>query len=142
MESARTRRVTFISTTLFMPRVTAWIRLWCSMKKASLSDPGESSLGLGIHVAEGGSEQFLYLSDYAHGIVTKRTLKGEEVFTLGYPVESSAYDKGHNNGPVNYQPTNVAIAPNGDFYVADGYGSSYINQYNKDAQFIRTFGVP
>jgi hypothetical protein len=34
----------------------------------------------------------------------------------------------------------VAIAPNGDFYVGDGYGSSHINQYNKDAQFIRTFG--
>jgi hypothetical protein len=94
----------------------------------------------GLMIRKEGSEEFLYLSDYAHGIVTKRTLKGEEVFTLGYPVESSAYDKSRNNGPVNYQPTNVAIAPNGDFYVGDGYGSSYINQYNKDAQFIRTFG--
>ena len=85
----------------------------------------------GLLLRKEGSEEFLYLCDYAHGIVTKRTLKGEEVFTLGYPVESSAYEKGRNNGPVNYQPTNVAIAPNGDFYVGDGYGSSYINQYNK-----------
>jgi hypothetical protein len=30
---------------------------------------------------------------------------------------------------VNYSPTNIAIAPNGDFYVADGYGSSYLSQY-------------
>jgi hypothetical protein len=84
----------------------------------------------GLMLRKEGSEEFLYLSDYPHGIVTKRTLKGEEVFTLGDPVESSAYDKSRNNGPVNYQPTNVAIAPNGDYYVGDGFGSSYINQYN------------
>ena len=35
-----------------------------------------------------------------------------------------------------FVPTNIAFAPNGDFYVADGYGSSYISQYSKDAKFI------
>lgn len=45
----------------------------------------------------------------AHGIVTKRTLKGEEVFTLGYPVESSAYDKNRNNGLVR---GSFALSPN------------------------------
>jgi hypothetical protein len=34
----------------------------------------------------------------------------------------------------------VAIAANGDIYVGDGYGSSFINQYNRNAEFIRTFG--
>ena len=94
----------------------------------------------GLMLRKEGTEEFLYLCDYAHAIVTKRTLKGEEVFTLGYPVESPAYDPSRNNGRVLYQPTNLAIAPNGDIYIADGYGSSYINQYTKDAQFIRTFG--
>jgi len=32
------------------------------------------------------------------------------------------------------------FAPNGDIYVGDGYGSSYVNQYNQKAEFIRTFG--
>ena len=41
---------------------------------------------------------------------------------------------------VPIRPTNVAIAPNGDIYVGDGYGSSFINQYNQQAEFIRTFG--
>src|SRR5271169_6574829 len=71
----------------------------------------------GLSIRREGNEEFLYLCDYLHGIVTKRTLKGEEVFTLGYPVESSAYNKSGNNGPVDYHPTNVAVAPNGDFYV-------------------------
>ena len=29
-----------------------------------------------------------------------------------------------------YIPTNIAFAPNGDFYVADGYGSYYVHRYN------------
>ena len=93
----------------------------------------------GLSIRKEGREEFLYLCDFQHGIVTKRTLKGEEVFTLGYPAESPAY-QGKNGVAPSYRPTNVAIAPNGDIYVGDGYGSSYINQYDQKAQFIRTFG--
>jgi hypothetical protein len=93
----------------------------------------------GLSIRKEGREEFLYLCDFQHGIVTKRTLKGEEVFTLGYPAESPAY-QGKNGMAPSYRPTNVAIAPNGDIYVGDGYGSSYINQYSQKAQFIRTFG--
>jgi hypothetical protein len=94
--------------------------------------------GLTLH-KEGGDD-FLYLCDFQHGLVTKRTLKGEEVFTLGYPAESEAYKSKDRNSAQVYRPTNVAIAPNGDIYVGDGYGSSFINQYNYKAEFIRTFG--
>ena len=37
-------------------------------------------------------------------------------------------------GKKKYSPTNLAIAPNGDIYVGDGYGSSYINQYDKQGR--------
>lgn len=94
----------------------------------------------GLSIRREGSEEFLYLCDYQHGIVTKRTLKGEEVFTLGYPAESAAYKPRTDGSILAYRPTNVAIAPNGDIYVGDGYGSSFINQYNQKAEFIRTFG--
>ncbi len=39
-----------------------------------------------------------------------------------------------------YSPTNLAIAPNGDLYVGDGYGSSYINVYDRNGKYLRTFG--
>jgi hypothetical protein len=94
----------------------------------------------GLTIRKEGNEEFLYLCDFQHGIVTKRTLKGEEVFTLGYPAESEAYKPKNQTSAVVYRPTNVAIAPNGDIYVGDGYGSSFINQYNQKAEFIRTFG--
>jgi hypothetical protein len=68
-------------------------------------------------------------------------LKGEEVFTLGYPKESDKYTMDPEGKPATkYSPTNLAVAPNGDIYVGDGYGSNYINQYSRKGEFIRTFG--
>ena len=94
----------------------------------------------GLSIRREGNEDFLYLCDFQHGVVTKRTLKGEEVFTLGYPAESDAYKPKDKFSAPAYRPTNVAIAPNGDIFVGDGYGSSFINQYTQNAEFIRTFG--
>ncbi len=37
-------------------------------------------------------------------------------------------------------PTETAIAPNGDIYVADGYGSDYIIHYDSNGKYIRHFG--
>ena len=64
-------------------------------------------------------------------LVTKATPKGEIVWQFGYPKESPKYagERRRHAGQSSNSPTNIAIAPNGDFYVADGYGSSYITQY-------------
>jgi hypothetical protein len=89
----------------------------------------------GLHIHKEGREEFLYLCDTKAALVTKRTLKGEEVWTVGYPEQSAQYKE-----KIKYSPTNLAISPNGDIYVGDGYGSSYINQYNSKGQYLRTFG--
>jgi hypothetical protein len=94
----------------------------------------------GLHIQREGSTEFLYLCDTKRGVVVKATLDGEEVFTLGYPDVSEAYKPGADGKKPKYSPTNLAIGPNGDLYVGDGYGSSYINQYNHKGEFIRTFG--
>lgn len=97
----------------------------------------------GLTIRHEGTQEFLYLCDIQHGLVTKRTLDGEEVFTLGYPDEAEPYSKSGPDGkPLKYSPTNLAIAPNGDIYVGDGYGSSYINQYNSSGHYLQTFGGP
>lgn len=95
----------------------------------------------GLHIHKEGSEQFLYLCDTKRGVVAKTTLKGEQVWSIGYPEWSEPYSKPLPDGKkVKYSPTNLAIAPNGDIYVGDGYGSSYICQYNSKGEHIRTFG--
>jgi hypothetical protein len=91
--------------------------------------------GHGIDARKEGGEQFLYLSDIHNRQVVKTNLKGEEIWTKGFPEEAKVYkDK---NG---YRPTNVAFGPDGGFYVGDGYGSNYIHQYDKDAKWVRTWG--
>jgi hypothetical protein len=95
----------------------------------------------GLHIRKEGSTEYLYLCDTRRALVVKATLAGEEVFTLGYPKESDFYKMGADGKPLQkYSPTNLAIAPNGDLYVGDGYGSSYINHYDKTGKFLRTFG--
>jgi hypothetical protein len=95
----------------------------------------------GLHIRKEGNQEFLYLCDTKRGLMVKTTLNGEEVFTLGYPKEAEPYSKpGPDGKPIKYSPTNLAIAPNGDIYIGDGYGSSYVNQYDSGGKYIRTFG--
>ena len=96
----------------------------------------------GLHIRSEGKDQYLYLCDTKRALVVKTTLAGEEVFTIGFPKESEAYKPAPDGKPAKYSPTNLAVAPNGDIYVGDGYGSSYINQYNSKGEYIRTFGGP
>src|SRR6516225_2600476 len=107
----------------------------------------------GMHLSREGKTEYLYFCDEKHGIVTKRTLKGEEVWTMGYPQDSPTYQKGPgSNGPggaagLNYRPTNFAIAPNLDFWIGDGYGSYYMFHYSQASstaypKLVKTFGGP
>jgi len=91
--------------------------------------------GHGIDIRKEGNEEFLYLSDIAHGQVAKTNLKGDVVWKLDFPKEPGVYKK-----PGTYRPTNVAFAPDGGFYVGDGYGSHYIHQYDSEAKWVRTWG--
>ena len=91
--------------------------------------------GHGIDLRKDGSEEFLYLCDTAHGEVLKTTLKGDVVWKLSFPPEANVYSK-----TKPYRPTNLAFAPDGGFYVGDGYGQNYIHQYDKDQKWVRTWG--
>ena len=48
--------------------------------------------------------------------------------------------KGPDGKAAVFRPTNLAFAPDGGFYVGDGYGSNYIHQYSKDVKWVRTWG--
>ncbi len=98
--------------------------------------------GHGLSLSREGEEDFLFIVDCGYykgglqsGSVYKTTIDGDLVFSLGHPVTIGVY-----NDDEKFQPTEIAVAPNGDFYVADGYGSDYIIQYNHKGQYIRHFG--
>lgn len=91
----------------------------------------------GLHLQQESNGEYLYLCDPNRHLVVKTTLDGEDVFRLGVPEASGLY-----NNANEYRPTNIAVAPNGDFYVGDGYGKSWIHQYNRAGDYIRSFGGP
>jgi hypothetical protein len=105
----------------------------------------------GLHIQKEGKQEFLYLTVNAanpkatpqpdmQAVVLKTTLKGETVWKIQGPPDVDGYKPAPDGTPARYNPTNIAIAPNGDVYVGDGYGSSFINQYSSKAEYIRTFG--
>ncbi len=95
----------------------------------------------GLHIQKEGGAEYLYLCDTKRSVVVKTTLDGKALLTLGYPKESDKYRQDKDGKAlVKYTPTNLAVASNGDIFVGDGYGSSYINKYSKSGAFIKTFG--
>jgi hypothetical protein len=91
--------------------------------------------GHGIDLRKEGNEEFLYLCDFHHHLATKTNLKGDIVWKKTFPEEPHVYKNADG-----FRPTNVAFGPDGGFYIADGYGSHYIHQYDKDAKWVRTWG--
>jgi len=89
----------------------------------------------GLQLLKEGSGEFLYLALTDEHRCVKTTLDGEVVWELRYPAESGLYESENE-----YVPTNIAIAPNGDFYIADGYGKSYIHHYNRKAEYLNSWG--
>ena len=77
----------------------------------------------------------LFICDNARHQVIKTTIDGRVLMTLDYPKETGLYEK-----PEEYIPTETTIAPNGDIYVADGYGKDFIIQYDAQGRYIRHFG--
>jgi len=96
--------------------------------------------GHGIDVRKEGSEEFLYLSDIHNRQVVTTTLKGQVVWKKGWPKEAVIDGKTLYQKADQYRPTNVAFGPDGGFYIADGYGSHYIHQYDKDVKYVRSWG--
>lgn len=91
--------------------------------------------GHGLDVRKEGHEEFLYHCDTAHRQVVKTKLDGTVVWEFGTPQEPGVY-----NAKTPFVPTNVAFGVNDEFYLGDGYGSSFVHQYTKDAKWIRTWG--
>ena len=52
----------------------------------------------------------------------------------------SARESGRYVRPVHDHPTSIAVAPDGSFYVADGYGLSYVHHFDAERRYLGSFG--
>lgn len=76
----------------------------------------------------------IWVTDNANHTVTKFGPDRKVLMTLGeknVPGEDAA----HFN-----KPTDIAFAPNDDFYISDGYGNSRVVKFNKQGKFLAAWG--
>jgi hypothetical protein len=96
---------------------------------------GDRFLGAhGMTLVEDGGTDYLWLTDQYSGEVAKTTLDGRTIMTIARP-DLPAYREG------KYSPTWVAVSEerfegNGDIWVADGYGQSYVHRYDKSGRYL------
>lgn len=95
--------------------------------------------GHGIDIREENGEEFIYLAASDSNLdFAKMNTKGELVWRRG-KAELHKHS-GKYGGRARYRPTNISFAPNGGYFLGDGYGSSMIHQYDKDNNYVRTIG--
>jgi sugar lactone lactonase YvrE len=82
------------------------------------------------------SQGFLWATDSTAHVVHKFSPDARLLMTLGKKGVA-----GDNTSRDTFnQPNHVAIAPNGDIYVSDGYVNARIVHFNSGAQFLRIIG--
>ncbi|MCE2789663.1 MAG: 6-bladed beta-propeller [Saprospiraceae bacterium] len=110
---------------LFFQKDGRFLRSWGS------EFPG----GHGLTLAGSGKDAFFLITDTERHQVFQTTLDGRHIRHWECPLESGKY-----NDCSQFVPTETAVADNGDFYVADGYGLQYILHYGADGTLKNIFG--
>jgi DNA-binding beta-propeller fold protein YncE len=100
-----------------------------------------------------GPDDAIYCVDSGDHTVRKFTPDGDLLMTIGTP--GSASDTGYQRGPrttvhhvefVDHpgppfnRCTNLAVAPNGDLYVADGYGNCRVHRFSPHGDLLGSWG--
>ena len=76
----------------------------------------------------------VFLTDVSLQQVFKFTHDGNLIFALGEP-RVGAWDATHFN-----EPTDIAIRPDGTFYVSDGYVNSRVALFDRNGKWVREWG--
>jgi hypothetical protein len=118
---------------------------------------GDGFIGRGCHGIAVDAEFNVYVVDWLDHYVTKFSNDGERLFMLGTkgvwsdtgvgpgpPIASNYTERLrtlHSAGPFN-GCTSLAIGPNGDLFVSDGYGNARIHHFAPDGALIESWGSP
>jgi len=98
---------------------------------------GEAWPGIhGMTIREEDGVEYIYAAHLGGKQVLKLRLDGTLVWALGVPMESGRYA----DDPDAYNPTGVAVAPDGAIFVVDGYGRNWVHVFGPDLRYRKSFG--
>jgi peptidylamidoglycolate lyase len=96
----------------------------------------------GLYCSKESDGEFLYFTENVvkgtgeGARVYKTDMQGKVLYELGKNVKASSTSQ-----PFEFtNPTDVAVAPNGDVYIVDGYGSQLVYRFDKSFKHIKTIG--
>lgn len=89
----------------------------------------------GLSLVKEQSREVIYFTDLQRHRIFKTTLDGELLGEWGWPQHTGKYEKEDD-----YRPSWTLHAPDGSFFVLDGYGRDYIAHYGADGKFLKQFG--
>lgn len=93
----------------------------------------------GLYLQKVGNDEFLYFSvlNPYHQVI-KTDLEGKVLMRLGKVASESSTSI---SAPFN-NPTDVAVAPNGDLYVCEGYGGNVVRRFDAQGKALGVIGTP
>ena len=96
-----------------------------------------------------GPDDSVYCTDDLDHTVHRFTSDGRRLLTLGKsgtPSDTGAtsidYRTIRYSGPPFHFPTNLALGPEGDWYISDGYGNARIHKYSPEGTLLTSWGEP
>lgn len=98
-----------------------------------------------IYWSKEGRQEFLYFTENASTNkegpkrgkrVYKTDLHGKILYTIGNVEQEDSTSQKFTWT----NPTDVAVAPNGDIYIVDGYGSQIVSRFDKHFKHLKTIG--
>lgn len=100
----------------------------------------------GLYYSKEGGQEYFYWTENVAGKgddrlgarVYKTDLTGKVLYTLGLVTKEDATSQKFDLT----NPTDVAVAPNGDIYIVDGYGSQKVHRFDNKFKLIKTIGKP
>lgn len=73
-------------------------------------------------------------------VIVKMTLDGKPVMSIAPGNIPDAYKSKARDGTPYMRLTGIAVAPNGDIYVSDGYASDHVHRFDRSGRYIASFG--
>ncbi|MEM8987406.1 MAG: 6-bladed beta-propeller [Pseudomonadota bacterium] len=89
----------------------------------------------GLAITQHDGEDRYWVTDHNRKEVVVLSADGKDILSVGSDAVADLYRCDRK-----YLPTNAAVAPDGDFFVGDGYGSSFIHHFDSSGTLIASFG--
>ena len=102
--------------------------------------PGAPSDFHGFVIHKDADGEFIYGPRLGGGNILKLTLEGKEVLNIPSSVIPDEFKVKNKEGQSRVAMTGMDVAPNGDWFVTDGYASSYVHHFDKTGKYLKSFG--